>query len=82
MNLEENEHILENKELKTNSQKRRFISINNSSDSYFSNGIVTIIHQEQFNQLKEEFKQLEENVENPITEDDLQSLENQIEELS
>lgn len=81
MNLEENEHILENKELKTNSQKRRFISINNSSDSYFSNGIVTIIHQEQFNQLKEEFKQLEENVENPITEDDLQSLENQIEGL-
>ena len=81
MNLEENEHILENKELKTNTQKRRFIAINNTSESSFTNGLVTIIHQEQFNQLKEEFKQLEENVENPITEDDLQSLENQIEGL-
>ena len=53
MNLEENEHILENKELKTNSQKRRFITINNTTDKHFDNGIVTIIHQEQFNQLKE-----------------------------
>ena len=81
MNLEDNEHILENKELKTNTQKRRFISINNGTDSYFSNGMVTIIHQEQFNQLKEEYKQLKGNVENPITEEDIQSLENQIEEL-
>ena len=81
MNLEDNEHILENKELKTNTQKRRFISINNGTDSYFSNGMVTIIHQEQFNQLKEEFKQLKEKDENPITEEDIQSLENQIEEL-
>ena len=42
MNLEENEHILENKELKTNTQKRRFIAINNTTESSFSNGLVTL----------------------------------------
>jgi len=81
MDLEVNEHILENKELKTNSQKRRFISINNTTDSFFSNGLVTIIHQEQFNQLKEEYNSLKANDENPITEDDLQQLQEQIQQL-
>ena len=78
MNLEENEHILENKELKTNTQKRRFIAINNTSESSFTNGLVTIIHQEQFNQLKKEHQELLELNENPITKEDLQELENKL----
>ena len=81
MNLEENEHILENKELKTNTQKRRFIAINNTSESSFTNGLVTIIHQEQFNQLKKEHQELLELNENPITKEDLQELENKIQLL-
>ena len=81
MNLEENEHILENKELKTNTQKRRFIAINNTTESSFTNGLVTIIHQEQFNQLKKEHQELLELNENPITKEDLQELEEQLQVL-
>ena len=81
MNLEENIHILENKELKTNTQKKRYIYVNKKSDKYFTNGLVTIIHQEQFNQLKKEYNELKELNENPITKEDFQKLELQIQQL-
>lgn len=81
MKLEENEHIIENKELKTNSQKKRFIYLNNSDESYFTNGTVTLIHQEQFNQFKKEYEELKQNVQNPINEEDIKELENQIQLL-
>ena len=81
MNLEENEHILENKELKTNSQKKRLLFVNNSDEAYFTNGTVTLIHQEQFNQLKKEYHELKQNVQNPIKEEDIEELEEQIQLL-
>lgn len=73
--------IIENKELKTTGKKTKKRFINFGLKEPFEDGTVTVIHQEQFNQLKKEFKQLEENVENPITEEDIQSLENKIEGL-
>lgn len=81
MNLEENEHILQNKELKTNSQKKRLLFVNNSDEAYFTNGTVTLIHQEQFNQLKKEYHELKQNVQNPIKEEDIEELEEQIQLL-
>lgn len=81
MNLEENEHILENKELKTNSQKKRLLFVNNSDEAYFTNGTVTLIHQEQFNQLKKEYHELKENVEDIIDNEELAKLEKQIKDL-
>lgn len=73
--------ITENKELKTygNKNKKRFINF--ALKEPFTDGIVTVIHQEQFNQLKKEFKQLKENDENPITEEDINELEGKIEGL-
>ncbi len=81
MNLEENEHILENKELKTNSQKKRLLFVNNSDEAYFTNGTVTLIHQEQFNQLKKEYHELKENVEDIVDNEELAKLEKQIKDL-
>lgn len=78
MKIEDNEHIIENKELKTNSQKKRFIYLNNSDEAYFTNGTVTLIHQEQFNQLKKEYQELKELNKNPIKKEEIDELEKQI----
>ena len=73
--------IIENKHLKTTGTKTKKRFINFGLKEAFEDGEVTVIHQEQFNQLKEEFKQLKENNQNPITKADIEELENQIEEL-
>ena len=73
--------IIENKELKTTGNKTKKRFINFGLKEPFEDGTVTVIHQEQFNQLKEEFKQLKENDENPITEEDIHGLEGKIEGL-
>lgn len=73
--------IIENKELKTygNKNKKRFINF--ALKESFPDGIVTVIHQEQFNQLKEEFKELKENDENSIDKEEILKLQNQIKDL-
>lgn len=81
MILEENNLIIENKELKANTQNKRFIYVNNTSESSFPNGLVTLINQEQFNQFKKEFNELKELHQNPITKEDLQLLEDKVQQL-
>ena len=73
--------IIENKELKTtgNKTKKRFINFGLKEE--FHDGIVTVIHQEQFNQLKEEFKELKENVENVVDNEELVKLEDHVQKL-
>ena len=73
--------IVENKNLITTGNKNKKRYINFGLKEPFEDGIVTVIHQEQFNQLKKEFKQLKENDENPITEEDIKALEEKIEGL-
>lgn len=82
MKLKNNKNILENKTLKTNTQGRRLISVNKTgTDKTFPNGKVTLIQQEEFNQIKKEFKQLKELEENPITKEDIDKLEKNIQDL-
>lgn len=73
--------IIENKELKTTGNKTKKRFINFGLKESFEDGIVTVIHQEQFNQLKKEYHELKENVENSIDNEELAKLEKQIQDL-
>lgn len=73
--------IIENKELKTTGKKTKKRFINFGLKESFEDGIVTVIHQEQFNQLKKEYQELKENVENTVDNEELAKLEKQIEDL-
>ena len=73
--------IIENKELKTTGKKTKKRFINFGLKEPFEDGTVTVIHQEQFNQLKEEYHELKENVENSIGNEEIIKLEDKIKEL-
>ena len=67
--------------LKPIAKKKRLLFVNNSDEAYFTNGTVTLIHQEQFNQLKKEYHELKENVEDIVDNEELAKLEKQIKDL-
>ncbi len=73
--------IIQNKELKTTGKKTKKRFINFGLKEPFEDGTVTVIHQEQFNQLKEEYHELKENVENSIGNEEIIKLEDKIKEL-
>ena len=73
--------IIENKELKTTGKKTKKRFINFGLKESFEDGIVTVIHQEQFNQLKKEYHELKENIEKSVDNEELAKLEKQIEDL-